>query len=380
MKHFCIILFLIFAACSSKQKDNQPLTRTARLVFVGDVMSHEPQVTAARRVDSLGDVYYDYAEVFDHFEPIFGEADVVIANLETTLRNTPPYTGYPAFAAPAELAFAMQRSGIDIVTIANNHTCDKGSRGIRSTLNILDSAGLRHTGAFIDTIDRAARNPLYFNAGGLQFALLTYTYGTNGVPVPRGMVVNPIDTALIARDISGICRDSIDCVIVSYHWGDEYRSKPNNTQTRLAAWTRDRGVDIVMGGHPHVIEPMEVHYRVDSLSDSTVVGATYYSLGNFVSNQRRRYTDGGMTAEIVVTKIGSGPVTYAPEYRLFWVYTPVVEGVMRYRVLPSEVADTMSFDANSRAQYELFMRDSRGLLSLSLIHITRLTDTTDGLC
>ncbi len=360
---FLLSSFILISGCAGTPEqpeivpEPEPVVRTAKLLIIGDVMSHTPQVWAARTAGG-----YDYEEVFRHFRPIFDSADLVIANLETTLRISPPYTGYPCFSAPAELAFAMRAAGIDIATTANNHICDKHAGGIRSTLALLDSAGIAHTGAFLDSAHRRRLNPLRRDVNGLRFALLTYTYGTNGIPVPRGMKVNLIDTAVIAADLASVARDSTDCVIVSYHWGDEYRQKPGRAQRELAAWTRARGADIVIGGHPHVVQPFEAHYNADS---TAVTGATYYSLGNFVSNQRRRYTDGGMMAEITVIKVDSLPVSYDLAYRLFWVYTPYRGGVRRFTVLPSPVADTMTLRDSTRWQYERFMRDSRKLLSMA---------------
>ncbi len=342
-----------------------PRVDSARLVFVGDVMSHSPQVAAARTADGG----YDYSGVFRNFRPIFEGAHVAIANLETTLRNRPPFTGYPSFAAPAPLAFDLRRAGIDIVTTANNHICDKGAGGIRSTLAILDSAGIRHTGAFLDSADRRARHPLRFTAGGLRFALLAYTYGTNGIPVPRGMIVNPIDTAVIARDLAGLRRrggdgmggdgtgaDSVgvDVVIVSYHWGEEYRSQPTREQRRIADWTRARGADLIIGGHPHVVEPIELHFDADS---TAVTGATFFSLGNFVSNQIRRYCDGGIAADVTLVRRDSLPLRWDVGWRLAWVNTPLRDGVRRYEVMPAPALDTLPAAAAT------FAADTRKLLS-----------------
>jgi poly-gamma-glutamate synthesis protein (capsule biosynthesis protein) len=352
--------FFIFSGCAEvpvqPETQTQSVVRSARLVFIGDVMSHLPQVAAARTADGT----YDYREVFRYVTPIFDSADVVVANLETTLRDKPPYTGYPSFAAPAELAFAMRGAGIDIATVANNHICDKGERGIRSTLRLLDSAGIAHTGAYLDSTDREHRNPLRFTAGGLRFALFNYTYGTNGIPVPRGMIVNSIDTVIIAQDLAAVDRDSVDCVIVSYHWGNEYRSTPNSMQKKLAEWTRAKGADLIIGGHPHVIQPPEAHYNADS---TAVIGATYYSLGNFVSNQRRRRTDGGMIADVRVTRIDSLPLAWELGYRLVWVYTPYRKGVRRYTVLPTSIADTLLTRDSTLWRYRRFITDSRRLLS-----------------
>ncbi|MDR1671567.1 MAG: CapA family protein [Alistipes sp.] len=370
-----------------------PRTRSARLMFAGDVMSHEPQLTAARAAhatratdtltaapaahDATSHRGYDYTDVFRHFQPIFSDADVAIANLETTLRTSPPYTGYPAFAAPAALAFDLRRAGVRIVTTANNHICDKGAAGIRSTLAILDSADIAHTGTFIDSTDYRARHPLYFTANGLRFALLAYTYGVNSPSIPRGVIVNTIDTAIIARDISLARTKNPDCIIISYHWGDEYRSRPNNTQRQLAEWTHSRGADIIIGSHPHVVEPIEVFFDADSLPRR----ATYYSLGNFVSNQRTRRTDGGIVADITVSRPAPYPLSYnrlistlTPHltsitqppptqpltfnfaWRLAWVNKFQAHGHPHYEVLPAPTLDSLPPAAQ-------FARDTRSLLS-----------------
>lgn len=353
----CLIFFTDcgVAAAPEPPTEPAPVVRTAKLVFIGDVMSHSPQVTAAKYAGG-----YDYTEVFRHVKPVFDSADLVITNLETTLRDYPPYTGYPSFAAPAQLAFDMRRAGIDIVTTANNHICDKGAKGIASTLKFLDSAGIAHTGAFVDSAVWRSVNPLRREVNGLRISLLSYTYGTNGIPVPAGMIVNRIDTARISADLASICRDSTDCVIVCYHWGDEYRSTPNRTQKELAAWTRARGADIIVGVHPHVIQPFEAHYNADS---TAVTGATFYSLGNFVSNQRRRYTNGGMIAEVTLTKIDSLPVSYGLGYHLVWVYTPYREGIRRFTALPVAVADSLVVRDSTAWQYTRFIEDSRRLLA-----------------
>jgi poly-gamma-glutamate synthesis protein (capsule biosynthesis protein) len=387
-------------------------------MFAGDVMSHAPQVAAAR-ADAIDasraataaaanaapatpetspeatSETYDYARTFRHFRPIFEQAHVAVANLETTLRAAPPYTGYPRFAAPAELAFALRGAGIDIVTTANNHICDRGAEGIRATLALLDSAGLRHTGAFLDSADRRARNPLRFSAGGLRFALLAYTYGTNGLAVPRGMIVNTIDTAVIARDLAEARAGEFDCVVVSYHWGEEYRTRPTAAQRSLAAWTRARGADLIIGGHPHVVEPVEGFWGdypvADSLgssgadssfSERTLTGGVYYSLGNFVSNQRVPGTDGGIVADITVTRTvdsrdpassataersGSKSASYDLGWRLAWVHTPVLDGVRRYEILPASAIDSLSaIDTFDDPAAKRFALSTRALLADSL--------------
>jgi poly-gamma-glutamate synthesis protein (capsule biosynthesis protein) len=365
----CFAACLVGCASPPPALTPEPVVSSAELLFIGDVMSHTPQIAAARAaaaeattVGTVGTAAFDYTDVFRPFRPIFEESDVAVANLETTLRSTPPYTGYPAFAAPAELALAMRRAGIDIVTTANNHICDKGVAGIRSTLALLDSAGIRHTGAFLDSADRAARNPLRFTAGGLRFALLAYTYGTNGIDIPRGMIVKVRDSGIVARDLAVARRDEPDCVIVSYHWGEEYRTAPTARQRELAAWTRSRGADIIVGSHPHVVGPVEAHLD----QGGRVVGATWYSLGNFVSNQRRRGTDGGIVAGITLSRTDSLPVDYDLAWRLAWVHSYYRAGVRRYEVLPAaaigSLLDTLPADDPVRTAARLFTADTRRLL------------------
>ena len=334
----------------------------ARLLFAGDVMAHLPQVTAAHRNGCSG--RYDFSRQFEYVKPLFAAADRVIVNLETTLSPDGPYTGYPAFRTPDELAYALRDAGVDMAVLANNHCCDRGKHGIRSTLAALDNVGIRHTGAFIDTLRHGADHPLRFEVDGIRFALFSYTYGTNGLPVPAGATVNRIDTVMMARDLAAVDRTETDCVVVCMHWGTEYERRPNRGQRMLAAFLRRHGADLIVGSHPHVIQPYEC--------DST--HAVFYSLGNFVSNQRRRYCDGGLLAGVeVIKRVGthgrmgacddslcrSVSMRYAVRAIPVWVALP------DYRILPPEVGDTITLSPVGRAAYERFMADTRELLDCS---------------
>lgn len=242
-----------------------------------------------------------------------------------------------------------------MAVLANNHCCDRGIRGIRSTLAALDDVGIRHTGAFIDTLRHGADHPLRFEAGGIRFALFSYTYGTNGLPVPAGATVNRIDTVMMARDLAAVDRAETDCIVVCMHWGTEYERRPNRGQRMLADFLRRCGADLIVGSHPHVIQPCEY--------DST--HAVFYSLGNFVSNQRRRYCDGGLLAGVeVIKRIGrSGDPQRRPVSVRYAVQTtPVWVALPDYRILPPEVGDTIALSPFGRAAYERFMADTRELL------------------
>ena len=301
-------------------------------------MQHLPQVTAARRGTG-----FDYREVFGYLRARFHAADLVVVNLETTLTRTGRYTGYPCFRSPVALADALRDAGVDVAVLANNHCCDGGAAGVHTTVAELGRCGIRHTGVFTDSLDRAANNPLWVERYGVRFALLNYTYGTNGIPVPAGVEVNLIDTARMAADLAAARRGAPDCVAVCIHWGNEYERRENAVQRHLAQFLRRHGADLVVGSHPHVVQPFD--------ADSSHV--VLYSLGNFVSNQRRRYCDGGLVAEIEAVRHPDGRMSYSLEAVPVWV------AMLGYRVVPPEVGDTMALPE----AYALFREDVAEVLS-----------------
>lgn len=320
----------------------EPEPVRARLLFGGDVMQHLPQVEAARRGGG-----FDYGGVFAALEPRFRRADLVCVNLETTLTRTDRYTGYPLFRSPAALARALRQAGVDVAVTANNHCCDGGSEGIETTLSELDRCGIRHTGTFADSADYRRNHPLFLRCGeGIRLALLNYTYGTNGMPVPEGRIVNRIDTLRMAADLDRARRAHPDCIVVCIHWGNEYERRENGAQRMLARFLRRHGADLIVGSHPHVIQLFE--------ADSASV--VLYSLGNLVSNQRKRYCDGGLLAEITVTKHPDGRMEYALETVPVWVALP------GYRILPPEAADTLPLPDS----YRTFRGDAEALLRESV--------------
>lgn len=318
--------------------------RRARLLFAGDLMVHTPMLTAARRyaAESADSAEFDFRPMFRHVRERFRQADYAVINLETTIAHR-GFSGYPIFRSPAAVAAAMADMGIDAAVTANNHCCDGGSAGIATTIRTLDSLGIAHTGTFADSTDYSSNNPHRFSCNGISFALFAYTYGTNGLPVPAGRIVNLADTAAIARDLTAVPRDSADVRIVFIHWGNEYERRPNAHQRRLADFLRRHGTDLIIGSHPHVIQPAE--------ADST--HATVYSLGNFVSNQQWRYSDGGLMATIDVEKCRDRRPTYKAMLEPVWVMMP------GYRVLPAEVADTVSISEPLRRRYAEFVEDTR---------------------
>ncbi|MDR1601163.1 MAG: CapA family protein [Tannerella sp.] len=332
------------------EADSPPPVRHARLVFAGDLMQHTSQINAART--SGGSL--DYSESFQYVRDLFREADVAVLNFETTLTPHAPYTGYPRFRSPTQIADALSDIGIDIAALANNHICDNGLAGISFTVGYLDSCGIAVTGVFTDSLQYRARHPLRFVVDDIHFALLNYTYGTNGMGIPANTIVNLTDTATIASDLARIDRGETDCVIVFFHWGEEYARQPDSAQRMLDAFCRQRGADVIIGSHPHTIQPFEEHLDADSV----VRAVTVYSLGNFVSNQRWRYSDGGLIAVIDVEKENGHPPAIRMTPVPVWVLMPY------YRILPEWVADTIGMTQQQRAMYRQFAEDTHKLLGL----------------
>jgi poly-gamma-glutamate synthesis protein (capsule biosynthesis protein) len=335
------ILILALSYCGRQEKSdahalkNAPAVqkpdtlKTLTLAFAGDIMNHKPQIDAAWD-DSLKG--FDFSPNFQYVAPIIRQADIAIANLETTFGGT-PYTGYPQFSAPDTLAYFLKNAGFDVLVTANNHAADRSGKGIRGTIEGLDKAGLQHTGTFLDTQQRKKEYPLLLEKNGIRLALLNYTYGTNGLPVPKPYIVNKIDTTVIAADIHKARKKlKAEAVIVVFHWGIEYQRQPNAEQKKIAGFTLRSGADVVIGSHPHVIQPaIWETYSRDSSKKHLVV----YSLGNFISNQRDRYRDAG---EIVFIPLQFNTHTRqltvdSPSYVPTWVY--IKPEPKAYYILPS---------------------------------------------
>ncbi len=313
-------------------------THRARLLFAGDLMMHSPQLLVAQREDGSHDFY----PMFEHVAPLFSDADYSVVNLETTLVEK-SFSGYPMFRSPREVAVALSRMGVDAATTANNHCCDGGREGIITTAKTLDSLGIERTGVFCDSLDYAERNPIRFSIDSISFALYAYTYGTNGMPVPCGCIVNLTDTTKMAVDFAKV---DVDVKIVSIHWGIEYSRLPSDEQRQLAHFMHRNGIDIIIGSHPHVIQPVE--------ADSNSV--TIYSLGNFISNQRWRYSNGGLLAQIDIEKGTDSNLQFRLATHPVWVMLP------DYKVVPRHIADTINMDAGERELYNEFIDDTRQIL------------------
>ena len=324
--------------------------RSVELTFVGDAMQHSPQLTAARQ----GNGTYDYSPCFRHIEKDIAGADYAVANLECTLAG-PPYTGYPTFSAPNSYAEQLKKSGFDLLFTANNHCLDRRDKGLRHTLQTLDSIGMPHLGTYDNPAARQAEVPFITTIKGVKFAFLCYTYGTNGIPVQGDAVVNYIDRKQIAADIAKARSKGAQVLCVGMHWGIEYQLKPVDEQRALADFLVDQGVDLIIGGHPHVVEPMEIRHSDKYDKDVLLV----YSLGNFISNQRDIDSRGGAMVKVNVAMRGGKPVVSNARYKLFFVQKPSYRGE-NFVLIPENRPDLLRPD--SRGEFERFMSRAHSLV------------------
>lgn len=286
-----LLSLILLAFVSSLGAEDE---KSLKLLFVGDLMGHIQQIQSAEVEENTT---YNYAPCLQYVRPIIEKADLAIANLEVTLPGEPPYTGFPRFRSPDAWAFAIKDAGFDLLTTANNHCCDSGPEGLVQTLQILDDLEFLHTGTFRNPEERNATYPLIVHVNGFKLAFLSYTYGTNRIkPVPPN-VVNLIDEELIEQDMQTARELKPDAIIVMMHWGREYRIVENNFQRKLAKKLFDWGALLVIGAHPHILQPIKEEI-VDS--KKRVVA---YSLGNFISGQTKPNTDSSIIFEVELKKL-----------------------------------------------------------------------------
>lgn len=287
-------------------------------------MQHKSQLDAARIQGG-----YDYSNCFSEVRKYIGEVDIAIVNFETTLPGR-RYSGYPMFGSPDEFAVALKDAGFDIFLTSNNHCVDKGKKGLERTIQVLDSLQIKHLGTYVNQEKRDLFYPMMVIKNGIRIALLNYTYGLNGLQVQVPNIVNLIDKQQMLEDIRIAKYMKPDIIIANMHWGDEYWLKQNKEQEKLADFLIKNGVRLVIGSHPHVVQPIDIRKSGGIIHDIVV-----YSLGNFISAMKRPNTDGGMMVRIDLSKSEEGNLSIDNcNYSLVWVYKSIENGRANFKLLP----------------------------------------------
>lgn len=289
---------------------------TFTLTAIGDIMCHNTQYIDAYD-DGTGE--YDFSYVFEDISLYTKTADICIGNLETTFAGEDVgYSSYPTFNTPDSLAYELKDIGVDVLSTAGNHALDKGFNGLSRTIDVLNKADISHLGTYKSEEEQDKTLIRYVK--GIKIAFVNFTYGTNGIPIPsdKPYCVNLIDENLMKEQIDMAKQEDPDIIIACMHWGTEYKTTPNSTQEQLADFLFKNGIDIILGTHPHVLEPMEK--RTVTLDDGTTKdGFVIYSLGNFIADQNAEYTRDSIILNIDITKHADGKVTidnyeYIPIY------------------------------------------------------------------
>jgi len=339
---YCLISSFFISCTLKNNKADQEASGEVSLLFIGDLMGHKKQIEAAREGNS-----YDYTESFEKIAPLLNSTDITIGNLELVLGGE-PYTGYPLFSSPKEYAEAMKKAGVDVLMTANNHSCDRAQIGLEKTIKTLDKIKIDHTGTF-KSKKHKSRNPAYMiDKNGLKIAVINYTFYTNGILPTHPNIVNYLDKDTISNDLMLVKeKEQPDVIIAFVHWGDQYRQRPNSWQREMNTYFNSLGVDIVIGSHPHVLQPM----RWDRDQDTLVA----YSLGNFISHQRQGGTDGGAALKLVLQKADNGKVKIKNAHAtLTWVHEYLEDGKPHYQVLPvAEYLKKPSYFRNKKDYEEL---------------------------
>ena len=350
-----ILLFLIFVLCllaliksdffnstnviqdSSVESETveekiEPINFT--LTAIGDTLCHNTQYWDAYNSSTK---QYDFSYVYDDIKDYTSSTDITIGSLETTFAGEDRgYSNYPVFNSPDSLATGLKDIGVDVISLAGNHALDYGYSGICRTIDVLDNVGISHLGTYKSAEDQD--KILIKDVKGVKIAFINYTYGTNGIPVPsdKPYCLNLIDKDLISKQIKQAKEQNVDMIVACMHWGTEYKTSANDEQKELADFLFKSGFDIILGNHPHVLEPMEK--KTITLDDgSTKDVFVVYALGNFTADQRAEITRDSAILNLDITKDSDGKilinkVSYVPIY----MYKNSATKVHKFKILDIE--------------------------------------------
>ena len=350
-----ILLFLIFVLCllaliksdffnsTNVIQDSSVESETVEekvapinftMTAIGDTLCHNTQYWDAYNSSTK---QYDFSYVYDNIKDYTSSADITIGSLETTFAGEDRgYSNYPVFNSPDSLATCLKDIGVDVISLAGNHALDYGYSGICRTIDVLDNVGISHLGTYKSAEDQ--NKILIKDVKGVKIAFINYTYGTNGIPVPsdKPYCLNLIDKDLISKQIKQAKGQNVYMIVACMHWGTEYKTSANDEQKELADFLFKSGVDIILGNHPHVIEPMEK--KTITLDDgSTKDVFVVYALGNFTADQRAEITRDSAILNLDITKDSDGKilinkVSYVPIY----MYKNSAAKVHKFKILDIE--------------------------------------------
>ena len=305
---FCVLLPL--AAWAEEAADptvppTQPL-RSARIRAVGDVMAHDHQLKIAKQKDGS----YDFHPQLSLIADALGNADYTIANLETTIGKCrgQGYSGYPSFNSPRALLDALKDAGVDFLTLANNHMLDRRLEGVLNTVGYVEAYGFDHGGANRSLEEKA--RPVIAEVNGIRIGFICETRYTNSQEnylklEDREYAINYLRAGEFQEDLQRLKDENVDVIIAIPHWGEEYMRKPDQKTQQIARAMIAMGVDVILGSHPHVAQPIQM-LTVKGEDGQERTGLVAYSMGNFLSNQNWRYANASLMVDFTLQEKQDG--------------------------------------------------------------------------
>lgn len=332
---------------------------TASIGSMGDLLMHMPLITAAKEGND-----YNFDFIFSEVKPYFEQFDLMTANLEVTLAGSDrAYTGYPCFNCPDAIVDGAKDGGVDMLLTANNHTNDTGYNGIIRTMDVLSEKGMPFIGTRKTAQDKAYA---VVDVNGVKIGMACFTYSTttsagrkalngNVLREEAGPLVNTFDYSRLdefyseaKQVLAGMKTDGADATMIYVHWGDEYDRTPNEREKKMAQEMCNMGYDVIVGGHPHVVQPLET--LTGENGNRTLC---LYSMGNAVSNQRRErmtsdksgHTEDGLIFGVTFDKYSDGKVVLSDLTIIpTWVDMNILDGKKQYRIVPLDISHMDRWD------------------------------------
>ena len=318
---------------SSKKETKTDKKKSMSLVMVGDVLTHDAVLADALKEDGS----YDFSPIFTYIKPMIKDYDLKYVNEESIIGGPSfKYSGYPTFNAPDSIGDNLIDTGFNVIGLANNHAYDKGETAILYSNKYWGSKDVIAAGTYSSFEDRD--NIKVYEKNGIKYAFLAYTTSLNGYTLSsdKSYLVNVYSDCLVKDDINKI-KDKVDVVIVAMHWGDEYTNTPTNSEVAIAQYLSELGVDLVIGTHPHVFQPIEY------VGETLVI----YSLGNFISNQLVLGLNPaiGLMVGVDITVDGDETKVSIKEKELLYSYS---DNSTKFKVIPfSKMSDDILSDYKS---------------------------------
>lgn len=339
---WAVLMILLFAGVSAPAKGEE---NAVTFRCLGDFVLHMPVIDAARTPEGEIDFHDMLAPVAD----LIGDADYTVANVDGVMGASDVYSGYPRFSSPIALLDALQDYGVDMLTMANNHALDCDYEGLIRQLDACDARGMDHIGASRSRQERDT--PQIRELNGIRVGFLNYTAHANGreeacVPEAAEYGLNFAYKSNFEKDAQALRDAGAECIVAFMHWGEEYQRIADDEENILASRLVRAGVDVIVGGHPHVIQ------RIYWLAGEEKNTLCCYSLGNFLSNQQSEYQNCGIIFEFTLKKDAEGRVTvHAPGYIPVFVWRQEAGAGYTYRLLATERALANPPEGMDKAAY-----------------------------